>query len=94
MKKALVAAVVVLVVALAMAFSCPDEDSFHSWLRTNRGKQGGSLLERAAGSVLDAHTALTADYRDRVLWATVEARRGDEQRRYLGLFGVWFDVTR
>jgi hypothetical protein len=94
MKKLLVIAVVLLVVALAMAATCPDRESFKTWLGQQKAGKDASFVDRAADSVLDAQTSVTADYHDRILWATMEATRGTEKHRYLGVFGTWFDLSR
>jgi hypothetical protein len=90
-KTVLLALVVVLVVALGLALSIPDEASFHSHLASVDQADGDdSLLHRAGESLGRTQAKLTADYRHHLLWATVEITRGAEKQRWVGALGMWF----
>jgi hypothetical protein len=90
MKIILAALVAILACALVLVVSCPDEASFHRHLaKLDQNDAEDNLLQRAGESVGRAQAKLTADYQDHRLWATVEATRGTERQRWLGVLGMW-----
>ena len=94
MKIILAALVVVLACALVLVVSCPDEASFHRHLaKVDQNDGEDSLLQRAGEGLGRTQAKLTADYRDHTLWATVEITRGTEKQRWLGVLGIWLQMT-
>lgn len=91
MKRLVVVLIAVLVLALAMAVTCPDEASFHRHME-QRARSGG-VLDKAKGAALAAQARMTADLADRFLFATVEVRQGTRLESYLGVFGIWFQLS-
>lgn len=85
-------AFVVVAVALVLALSSPDEASFERWAKKALVSESGSGLEKAKGKALATQANWTADYQDRVLWATVEAYQGGKRHRFLGVMGMWFKL--
>jgi hypothetical protein len=92
MKTILTVVFAIVAVVLALAFSCPDEDSFHRFHKKASAREEGSLIDDAADSLLGAQERLTASYDDHVLWAMVETRRGAHEERYLGVMGIWLEL--
>ena len=91
-KAVLIGVFVIAAVVLALALSCPDEDSFHRWVKKATARETKSVVEQAAGALLSTQASWTADYEDHVLWATVEAYQGSDERRYLGIMGMWLEL--
>jgi len=85
-------AIGVVAVVLILFVSCPDEDSFNRWAKKTLVSESGSTLEKAKGKALATQANWTADYKDRVLWATVEAHQGGTRHRYLGVLWMWIDL--
>lgn len=82
----------VVFILLLLAVSCPDEDSFDRWAKRTLAGNTESGLENAKGKVLATQANWTADYKDRVLWATVDAYQGGTSHRYVGLLWMWFNL--
>ena len=82
----------VVAVVLALAFSCPDEDSFHRFHKKASAREKGTLVEEATDAVLSSQERFTANYQDHTLWATVHTTRGGHQERYLGVMGIWLEL--
>jgi hypothetical protein len=85
-------AIVVFATVLLLALSCPDEESFNRWAKKALVEESGSGLDKAKGTVLATQANWTADYKDRVLWATVDAYQGGTRHRYLGVLWMWLDL--
>ena len=79
-------------VLLLLAVSCPDEDSFDRWAKNSLVGESESGLEKTKGKMLATQANWTANYKDRVLWATVDAYQGGSSHQYLGLLWFWFDL--
>lgn len=88
MKKLLLALIALLVLALAMAVTCPDKQSLIRHIDRSKGGDG-NLLDKAKAKALSTQARLTTDYRDRVLFATAEVGQGRHQEHYLGIFNTW-----
>jgi hypothetical protein len=82
----------IVAVVLALALACPDEDSFHRYLDKATAREDDPVFAKAADAILTAQESLTAEYHDHVLWATVEARRGTQRHRYVGVMGIWLEL--
>ncbi len=93
MKNIVIVLLLVVALALGLAAAKPDEASFHRHLAKVDRQDDGGLLEEAGETVTRAQAKLTADYHDHLLWATVEATRGGTERRWLGVMGIWFELT-
>jgi hypothetical protein len=93
MKKLLAVVIALLVVALAMALSRPDEASFRRHMEKVSVPEDGNLIDQVRGSLISAQARLTTDYRDYRLWATAEVSRGSRHESYLGLFGIWISTS-
>jgi hypothetical protein len=91
--KALIGALVVVVGALALVLSCPDEQSFKRWAKSSLKPESGSVMEKAKGQALSTEARWTADYENHVLWATVDAYQGTTSQRFIGLAGTWFRLS-
>jgi hypothetical protein len=90
MRNIIIFVLVVALLVLGAIAAKPDEASFDRYIvRASKAGEDASLLDEAAGTLKGAQAKLTADYRDHVLWATVEATRGTTTERYLGVFGMW-----
>jgi len=83
----------VIVIALVLAASCPDEASFGRYLDAREAPDEANAVERATDGLLRTQERLTADYSDYVLWAVVESTRGAHHEQYLGVFGIWINIT-
>lgn len=95
MRNIIIFVLVVALVVLGAIASKPDEASFDRYIeRASRPGEEADLLDQASGALKSAQAKLTADYRDHVLWATVEATRGTDRERYLGAFGMWLRLDR
>ena len=92
MKAALTTLFIIVAVVVALAMSCPNQASFDRWVAKSSHRQGDPLLTQARDTVLSAQTQFTADYEAHFLWATVEARKGRDTVRYLGVMGMWFEL--
>ena len=92
MKTILTFVFAVVAVVLALAFSCPDEDSFHRFVKKASAREEGNLVDEATDAVLSSQERLTADYEDHILWATVSTRRGVHRARYIGVMGIWLEL--
>ena len=86
-------AIGVVAVALVLFVSCPDEDNFNRWATKALVSKSGSGLEKAKGKALATQANWTADYEGHVLWATVEAYRGTTRHSFLGVLGMWFELS-
>jgi len=86
-------AIGVIAVVLILIVSCPDEDSFNRWAKKALVNESGSGLDKAKGKALATQANWTADYEGHVLWATVEAYQGGTRHRYLGVLGMWLDLS-
>lgn len=86
-------AVAVVALILVLAVSSPDEDSFDRWAKKAMVDESGSGLDKAKGKALATQANWTADYEGHVLWATVEAYQGGTRHRYLGVLGMWLDLS-
>jgi len=93
MKATLISAFIIIAAVVALAFSCPDEQSFDRWIEKSSSHEDASLIAQAGDKVLSAQTQLTAEYDDHVLWATVDAHHGTSKVRYVGLVGIWFELS-
>ncbi len=93
MKATLITAFIVIAAVIALAFSCPDEQSFDRWIKKTSHDENDSLMDQAGDKVVSTQEQLTAKYDSKVLLATVETRRGVGKARYIGLFGMWFEIT-
>ena len=85
-------AIVLVAVTLVLAVSCPDKESFDRWAKKTQASKSESGLQKAKGKALAAQADWTANYRDFILWATVEAYQGGKQHRYLGVLWIWIDL--
>jgi len=90
MVKAVIGALVVVGVVVALALTCPDEQSFKRWAKENIPPDSGSVVKKAQGAALATQAKWTADYEGHFLWATVDAYQGGAEQRYLGIMGTWF----
>ena len=86
-------AIGVVAVALVLFVSCPDEDNFNRWATKSLVSKSGSGLEKAKGKALATQANWTADYEGHVLWATVEAYQGTTRHSFLGVLGMWFELS-
>ncbi len=93
MKAALTTVFIIFAAVLALAFSCPDEESFDRWITKTSSHDDDSLMAQASGMAHSTQAQLTADYDDHILWATIQARQGMTKVRYIGLFGMWFELS-
>ncbi len=93
MKAVLITAFIVIAAVLALALSCPDEQSFDRWIEKTSHNESDSLMAQAGDKVLSTQEQLTAKYDTKVLWASVETRHGMAKARYIGLFGMWFEIA-
>jgi hypothetical protein len=93
MKAVVIVLISLLVLALAMAVTCPDKASFKKHMEEVSAPDGGNILDKARGHVLTAQALLTAEYHDHKLWATAQVTRGSRHESYLGLFGVWINLS-
>jgi hypothetical protein len=91
-KKIAMIAIAAVGVVLVLGLTCPDEESFNRWAKRSLVKDSDSGLEKTKGKALATQARWTADYTDRVLWATVEAHQGGTRHRYLGVLGTWFSL--
>jgi hypothetical protein len=92
MKKLIVSLIVLLVLALAMAVTCPDKQSLARHIDRSKGGDG-NLLDKAKAKALTAQARLTTDYRDRVLFATAKVGQGRHKEHYLGIFNTWVKLS-
>ena len=93
MKSLIIALVIVLAVGLVLSVSVPDEASFHHYLAKADRSDGGSLLDEAGDALTRAQARLTTDYQDHTFWATVEVTRGGDHQRWLGVMGMWLEMS-
>ncbi len=90
MRNVIIFVLVVALVVLGAIASKPDEASFDRYIvKASKPGADADLLDEAAGVLKGAQARLAADYRDHLMWATVETTRGTAQERYLGAFGMW-----
>ena len=78
-----------LAVALALAFSCPDEDSFHRYINTLEARDSGGLIDEAEGvanELLAGGVIYSTRHRGRDHVPQPRGRDRADQRR--GLEGV------
>ena len=59
----------------------------------DRKHEDDSLMAQAGGMFHSTQAHLTADYNDHILWASVQASQGMSKVRYIGLFGMWFELS-
>jgi hypothetical protein len=85
-------ALVVVATILLLALSCPNEESFNRWAKKSLAGESASGLDKAKGKALATQANWTADYRDYVLWAVVEAHQGGKRHRFLGVLWMWMDL--
>jgi hypothetical protein len=90
--KAVTSFVLVVGVAVALALTRPDEDSFKRWAKSNITPESGSVVKQAKGMALTAQAKWTADYESHFLWATVDAYQGSARQRFIGVAGTWFQL--
>ena len=88
--KGVIAVVLVVGVAVTLALTCPDEQSFKRWAAENIPPDSGSVVKKAQGAALATQAKWTADYEGHVLWATVDAYQGGKEQQFLGIMGTWF----
>ena len=93
LNKLLIGLLVIVVAALALVVTCPDEQSFNSWAKSHLKPESGSVAEKAKGAALSTEARFTAEYESHVLWATVEAYQGTTKQRFLGIAGAWFRLS-
>jgi hypothetical protein len=91
MKKLLLFLIVLLVLALAMAVTCPDQESLVRHIGRSKGGDG-NLLDQTRAKILSTQARLTIDFHDRVLFASAEVGQGRHREHYLGLFNTWFEL--
>ena len=91
--RALIGAFVIVVAALALVLSCPDEANFKRWAKRSLKPESGSATEKAKGQALSTEARWTADYQNHRLWATVDAYQGTTKQRFVGIAGTWFRVS-
>ena len=91
--KVMIGVVVVVGLALVLAVTCPDEDSFKRWAKEHIPPESGSVVKQAQGAALATQARWTTDYEDHVLWATVDAYQGGARQRFVGAAGTWFRLS-
>jgi len=93
MKKLAAALALLLALVIALVLTCPDKASLYHHLDRVSAVPNGSALERLTGKALQAQARLTARYHDHRLWATAEVHRGGARERYLGIMGLWLQLS-
>ena len=61
-------------------------------MKKTSSRNADPLLAQARDKVLSTQAQFTADYKDHVLWATVDARKGTTVVQYIGVMGMWFEL--
>ncbi len=92
MRNAIILLLILVVAALALASSKPDEAGFKRYIAELEHPDTAGLLEEGKDAILNAQEKLTVKVQDHVLWVTAETTRGTTHKRYVGILGMWLGL--
>lgn len=86
---------VILILLVLTAITKPSENSFKQYINTElKSNVKDDFLTKFVKNISKIQSDLTINYYDKVFFSIAETTIGNDQHKFLGVCGMWFEINK